>query len=474
MTENCTQIGINNTVQQKNMSTVPNIVEEDSLYAELIDYVSDNKLIPVIGSGLLEVPDADGSTKNFYTLVAEELARQLKVDLPKTTGERALNEVACSYPSSNRNGLYRKVKEIVNQLEPSLTIPKALHDLAALPVKLFVTTTFDNLLVRAIEQRHPAWKGRIRQIEYSPKRMGDLDSIQLNEGPPVVFHLFGRVTSTQEYVITEEDVLEFMHVLQSQGNRPENLFLLLQNNNLLFVGFGFADWLARFFIRLGIKNRLIVDNLTTGWFIEHAASTPEFTAFLDHYSCNTKHVPLGPVEFVARLAEKLPQNLVYPTIQRGQATSRDPGRDILEGAVFLSYASEDRAIVERIHDELNRNGIDCWFDRQQLKTGDDWEDKIFRNVKACTLFVLILSSNTRVPQDRFFRHEWDEAFRRSIGFPANAKFLIPVAIDDIQSTDPELPLKLQRIEWERLPGGIVTSDFLAMITAAYQQAQLHL
>src|SRR5690606_29245261 len=143
-------------------------------------------------------------------------------------------------------------------------------------VKLFVTTTFDNLLVRAIEQRHPAWAGRVRQIEYSPVRKDDLDSTQLGDGPPVVFHLFGRATSMPEYAVTEEDVLEFMHALQSQEGRPEKLFRLLQQKNLLIVGCGFVDWLARFFIRLGVSTRLSAAGGKTDWFIERAPSTSEF------------------------------------------------------------------------------------------------------------------------------------------------------------------------------------------------------
>jgi len=457
------------------MSTVFSTAQEDRLWSDLISFVRDGALVPVSGCGLLEIPDAAGGTKNFYTLVAEELAKRLDVDPPQNTGERALNEVACSYlmkPRSRDEELYPQVKEVVEQLEKSVAIPKALDDLAALPVKLFVTTTFDNLLVRAIEQHHPAWAGRVRQIEYSPVRRSDLDPTQLSDGPPVVFHLFGRATSMPEYVVTEEDMLEFMHALQSQEGRPEKLFRLIQQKNLLIVGCGFVDWLARFFIRLGVPARLSAVKGKTDWFIERTVSTPEFTAFLDNFSRSTKHFPLGPVEFIARLTEKLPQDLVYTTIQQIQTLPRDPERDILEGAVFLSYASEDRAIVERIQQALDRSGIDCWFDRRQLTGGDDWESKIIRNVQACSLFVLILSHHTLTQQDRFFRHEWNEAFKRSIGFPPNAKFLIPLAIDDIQPKNPALPLELQKPDWERCPGGAVTDELVTMITASFQQAQL--
>jgi len=157
---------------------------------------------------------------------------------------------------------------------------------------------------------------------------------------------------------------------------------------------------------------------------------------------------------------------------RALPASRDPERDILDGAVFLSYASEDRAIVERIRQALDSQGVDCWFDRQQLIGGDDWKSKIIRNVNACSLFLVILSRHTLTQQDRFFRHEWVEAFKRSSGFPANARFLIPVAVDDIQPNDPALPLELSRVNWERLPGGEAPQAFLDFITQTFRQAQL--
>lgn len=460
------------------MAAFLSAAREDRLWSELIRFVRDGALVPVVGPELLEIASVEGGPKNFYTLVAEELARRLEVEPPHNTGARALNEVACGYlakPRSRSEELYPQAKDVVEALEQSVPIPEALVDLAALPVKLFVTITFDNLLVRAIEQRQPASAGRVRRVEYSPVRKGDVDSTELSDGPPMVFHLFGRATSMPEYAVTEEDVLEFMHALQSQEGRPEKLFRLLQQKNLLILGCGFVDWLARFFIRLGVPARLSSASGKTDWFIERAPSTPEFVPFLDHFSRSTKYFPLGPVEFVARLAEKLPRDLAPAPSARAQAATRDPARDILEGALFLSYASEDRAIAERIQQALDRVGIDCWFDRQQLIGGDDWESKIIRNVNACSLFVLILSRHSLVPQDRFFRHEWAHAFKRSVGFPDNARFLIPVAVDDIQPSDPALPLNLvpsKKLNWERLPGAEATPAFLDLVTEAFRQAQL--
>ena len=43
------------------------------------------------------------------------------------------------------------------------------------------------------------------------------------------------------------------------------------------------------------------------------------------------------------------------------------------GSIFVSYSSGDRPAVETLCDALEEAKIDAWFDRQQLKAGDDWE-----------------------------------------------------------------------------------------------------
>jgi hypothetical protein len=40
------------------------------------------------------------------------------------------------------------------------------------------------------------------------------------------------------------------------------------------------------------------------------------------------------------------------------------------GAVFLSYASEDTPAVQRIADTLRAAGIEVWFDKSELRGGD--------------------------------------------------------------------------------------------------------
>ena len=45
-------------------------------------------------------------------------------------------------------------------------------------------------------------------------------------------------------------------------------------------------------------------------------------------------------------------------------------------AVFLSYASQDAEVVQRIANVLRAAGVEVWFDKDELTGGDAWDAKI--------------------------------------------------------------------------------------------------
>jgi hypothetical protein len=447
--------------------------QEDRLWAQLVRFIAEGSVVPIVGPELLEISTDDGSTKNFYTLVAEELAKVLDVDPPQNAGWRALNEVACEFLANSQNRteeLYPEVMDVVQRLERSVPLPDALAKLAGMPFRLFVTTTFDSLLARAIDtHRQPGITGSVRQVEYSPGRITDLEAVRENDVMPVVFHLFGKASASPEYAVTDEDVLEFMHALQSEARRPRELFRRLQSKNLLIIGCGFPDWLTRFFIRLGKQERLVAAYGKTDMVADSAAANPDFIAFLDRFSRSTRRFSVPPLEFVNCLSKALPPQLTLPSSTTH--TTRDPDRDILPGAVFLSYASEDRHIVEQILASLDKNGVDCWFDRRQLEGGDDWRDKIGRNVYACSLFFAIVSRSTLTDRDRFFRIEWRQALERQLMFPDGARFIVPIVVDETGPDAPNMLKGFEHLQWHPLKGGEVTPDFISHVKRWYRQAQ---
>ena len=98
-------------------------------------------------------------------------------------------------------------------------------------------------------------------------------------------------------------------------------------------------------------------------------------------------------------------------------------------AVFLSYASEDTEAAQRISDALRSAGLEVWFDRSELRGGDAWDAMIRRQIRTCSLFIPLISANSRVRSEGYFRLEWKLAVDRSYLMASDRAFLVPVVID---------------------------------------------
>jgi TolB-like protein len=122
-------------------------------------------------------------------------------------------------------------------------------------------------------------------------------------------------------------------------------------------------------------------------------------------------------------------------------------------AVFLSYASEDADAAQRICASLRSAGIEVWFDQSELRGGDSWDAMIRRQIKACALFMPIISAHTRARPEGYFRLEWKLAVDRSHLMAAEMPFLLPVVVDGTRETDALVPDKFREVQWMRLPGG---------------------
>jgi len=119
-------------------------------------------------------------------------------------------------------------------------------------------------------------------------------------------------------------------------------------------------------------------------------------------------------------------------------------------AVFLSYASQDAPAVQRIAEALRANGVEVWFDQNELVGGDAWDAKIRKQIKECALFVPVISANTQARAEGYFRLEWKLAVDRSHLMADDAPFLFPVVIDDTTDAAARVPDKFREVQWTRL------------------------
>jgi hypothetical protein len=268
----------------------------------------------------------------------------------------------------------------------------------------------------------------------------------------------GKLSATGSYVISEEDLLEYVCDLQSPARRPERLFDELKKNHLLILGEDFSDWLARIFLRIAKGGRLSANRD----FVEIMAdrktqADPSLVSFLQHFSSHTRVFRAGgAAEFVDELWTRWRER--HP--ESSSAAPAPVARDMPKNAIFISYAREDLAKAEDLKAGLEAAGLPVWFDNKSLKPGDNFNPQIEQYItKNCGCFVAIISKNTERRHEGFFRREWNLAVDRDKGIHFEKKFIVPVVVDELDEPS-AVPPRFAQLNYTWLRGGQVTPEFV--------------
>lgn len=185
-------------------------------------------------------------------------------------------------------------------------------------------------------------------LAYTPSRVTDLPAERERLTRPVVYHLLGRVSASPTYVLSDEDMLEFICGLQSEHLAPEKLFHELEHNHLLLIGGNFTNWLARLFLRMA-KRRRLSDPRDVGEVLAdgHSGADRRLMAFLQQVSVRTR-VYDGAAEFVDELHRRWMARGAPG--RPGPASARDDGRRLatvlftdIVGSTEMALRLGDRA-----------------------------------------------------------------------------------------------------------------------------------
>jgi len=132
-------------------------------------------------------------------------------------------------------------------------------------------------------------------------------------------------------------------------------------------------------------------------------------------------------------------------------------------AVFLSYASEDADVAQRLCVALRAAGIEVWFDQNELRGGDAWDRQIRQQIHECALFMAIVSAHSEARDEGYFRREWRLAVERTHDLADDTPFLLPVAIDAITESKARVPDQFRTVQWTRLPPDQIPPAFVARV-----------
>jgi hypothetical protein len=383
------------------MSTLPAATDpmqsfDEDAWDDLLNYIEEHRVIPIIGPDLLRV-QTDRGLQPLYEVLAEKLAARLSVDAAQLPQPVTLNDVVSMYTARHgrREEAYTRLRSITRELQ--FEPPLALKQLARITdFNLYVTTTFDPLLETAVNTERYAGQPRAEVIAYTPNRVADLPAELADLSRVVVYHLLGRLSASPTYVISDEDMLEFVCALQSEHLTPEKLFFELEHNHLLLIGSDFSNWMARLFLRMAKRKRLSDPRDVTEVFADdHTLKDQRLVAFLQQVSMRTR-VYGGAAPFVDELYKRWSARQPTAPAADGNAPQRflPPAREMPENAVFISYAREDLPAVQRLKAGMDAAGLTTWFDLDRLESGDDYDRKIHANIARCSYFVPVISATT--------------------------------------------------------------------------------
>jgi hypothetical protein len=117
--------------------------------------------------------------------------------------------------------------------------------MAALPVKIYITTAWTDLLQDALLARDPPRVPTTIVFPWQPTSSGE-GVAELGEPTveqPLVYHLFGRLDDRRSLVLTEEDYFAwFAAWMQRRKDIPDVIRAALVDKSLLFLGFRLDDW----------------------------------------------------------------------------------------------------------------------------------------------------------------------------------------------------------------------------------------
>lgn len=108
---------------------------------------------------------------------------------------------------------------------------------------------------------------------------------------------------------------------------------------------------------------------------------------------------------------------------------------------FISYSSKDQEFAQRLHDDLQNNGVRCWFDREDLKIGEAIRPTIDRQIRLRDKLLVILSENSI--KSEWVGDEVEGALEEEQ--KGNRSVLFPIRLDDtVLNTRDDWAAKIKR------------------------------
>lgn len=109
--------------------------------------------------------------------------------------------------------------------------------------------------------------------------------------------------------------------------------------------------------------------------------------------------------------------------------------------VFLCHSSSDKSSVRTLRSRLLDDGIQPWFDEEDIIPGQDWDFEIRKAIRASDI-VLVCLSKTSISKVGYLQKEIRNVLDVADEQPEGTIFLIPARLEPV-----EVPERFRRWQW---------------------------
>ncbi len=436
------------------------MIMEEWVWEKLLADIECRQVIPVIGPELLRVT-VDGTDVALYHYVAEQLLARLELDReylpPDYDFYHVVSEflVQCKTHPKHYEAdiIYYKIREILGETEWG--VPESLRQLASIrQFDLFVSTTYDQLMERAINEEQGGGPDAVRSLAYrSHSQPEDLPDSWAQHPEPTVYHVFGVLNRMNDFAVTDEDILHYAHRLQSFDFRPQNLFDQFREKRLMTLGCSFPGWLTRFFLAAAKGEDLFTVGVPGLLADDRSPKIRDLVGFLERKRTNV-YTQGDAVSFVGELHRRWIETFGKTAGSSGEEEegTLQPVPQMEPDAVFISFRREDRDTARKVASRFRKAGLDTWFDETDLEPGDIYKQKIAKHIRNCFAFVPLISrfSISNDPKPWFYRFEWKKAIEAAEFRASTSQFILPLLVDDTDPADERIPEEFRKCQICRL------------------------
>ena len=110
-------------------------------------------------------------------------------------------------------------------------------------------------------------------------------------------------------------------------------------------------------------------------------------------------------------------------------------------SVFLCHATDDKSLVRKLYERLKDDGIDVWFDDENLLPGQNWDIEIQKAVRQSDVVIICLSKKS-VTKEGYVQKEIKIALDIADEKPEGTIYLIPTRLEECK-----VPHRINRWQW---------------------------